>query len=271
MEMHRSETFPFEISSIVWCPSMELYGVIAQDDAQFQVKRCSSGKHSVFEVSGEVAQFIFMDEKALTSVVGYTDGKIDVINTDDGKVLFSINQSQDRPVSIDVVEHHKNASKKSKLQKEGKRTFGTKQNPFLNSSAQKFLLPIEYNEATKNLKRKLKYFESFENPCFLFLADEKNNLSIYLNSCFLIAKVNMAEVCGTEGVLAGVESFKIDKIKAAKDLSKLFLQIQIENSSYLSIVDTRFFGYKSGMITDISKLLFEANEHIKFIENKTEE
>lgn len=139
------------------------------------------------------------------------------------------------------------------------------------SSAQKFLLPIEYNEATKNLKRRLKYFDSFENPCFLFLADERNMLSIYLNSCFPVARVNIAELCGTDGVLTGAEILKIKKIKATNDLSKLFLQIQIENTSFLSIVDTRFIGYKSGMITDISKLLFEVNEYIKFIENKTEE
>ena len=268
MKKYEPETFNFEVNSVVWCPSMELYGVIAQDDARFEVKRCTSGKHTVYEIEGEVSQFMFMDDKALRSIVAYTDGKIDIINTDDGKVLFTITHNQSVATALEIVEHHKCVMKKSQLRNDKKKGNFIKAD--IQNSAQKFLLPIQFNEATKNLKRKLKYFETYENTCFMFLADQDGKLSVYLNSCFPITSLNLREMVSEE-IAQNDQVFMANKIKASKDLSKLFLQIQSGCSSHFLMLDTRFIGYKSGMITDMSKLIYESFEYLKFIENKIEE
>lgn len=100
-----AETFVHEVKNIIWCPSKELYGVIPTGDYQFEVKRCGSNNQAVFEVCGKVTQFSFMDEKGLRSVVGYDDGKIDIINTDDGKVLHSLNTGNAPVICMDILEH----------------------------------------------------------------------------------------------------------------------------------------------------------------------
>lgn len=101
----KEETFTCEVDRIIWCPSMELYGVISKDEPNFAVKRCSTNSKAVFELDREVSQFTFMDDKALRTVVGTTDGDVDIINTDDGKVLYSI-KHQNAVVAMEVIEHH---------------------------------------------------------------------------------------------------------------------------------------------------------------------
>ena len=59
----------------------------------------------------------------------------------------------------------------------------------------------------------------------------------------------------------------VKKIKAAKDLSKLFMLAESQFSSILLTLDTRFLGYKSGILHRMSKLICESSEYITFIEN----
>ena len=59
----------------------------------------------------------------------------------------------------------------------------------------------------------------------------------------------------------------VKKIKAAKDLSKLFMLAESQFSSILLTLDSRFLGYKSGILHKMSKLICESSEYITFIEN----
>lgn len=136
------------------------------------------------------------------------------------------------------------------------------------NTSQKYLLPIEFNEATKDLKRKLKYLESFEDPSFLFLADTEGTLSIYINSSLLITSLPLRAMLTTDEESPSVVA---KKLKAAKDLSKVFSCVETPTSQYFLAIDTRFIGYKSGTIHDMAKLVSESNEHLKFIEKKFEQ
>lgn len=61
------------------------------------------------------------------------------------------------------------------------------------------------------------------------------------------------------------------KMKAAKDLSKLFMLLEFDEMSHFLMLDTRFIGYKSGVIHNSATLIYESCEYVKFIKNKYEE
>ena len=282
-----TETFVHEVESIIWWPSKELYGVIPKEDYKFEVKRCGSSNQAVFEVCGKVTQFSFMDEKGLRSVIGFDDGKVDIVNTDDGKVLHSMNMDNSSIICMEILEHKKpkhsvNFSSNLDKSSSGKRKHRHKFNKAYNSS-QKLLLPIEFNEQSKNLKRKLKFFESTishssgecpceqeERPLFLFVANSNGQLSIFINSWFPITSFPLSSMIQAEDI-SKKSVILTKKMKAAKDLSKLFLLLKCDKAHHFLTIDTRFIGYRSGVINDVSKIIYESFEFLKFIENKFEE
>ena len=101
------ETFAHEVDRIVWWQSKELYGVIPKEGYKFEVKRWGSSNQAVFEVSGKVTQFSFMDEKGLRSVVGYEDGNVEILSTEDGKILHNFEVSKQQIVWFEILEHKK--------------------------------------------------------------------------------------------------------------------------------------------------------------------
>jgi WD40 repeat protein len=227
--MDQSENLPYEISEVIWCPSMPLYGIYSKQNSIFEVKRCQSEGQSdnqaVVQInSGDIEKFTFMDDKGLKTIVGYKDGSIDIINTDDGKELYKLKAGESPITAIEILEHHSGKKRKviSQTTKKSKK-IGSED---IFNSAQKYLLPIEFNEATKSFKRKLKYLESFKDPNFLFVASQNGFLNIYLNSCFPIAEISLQNVLNTTeqtNSFGSNEIPKIQKMIVAKDLSKLFM------------------------------------------------
>lgn len=244
---------------------LEIYG--GKDDMNLEMKRCLSANQDLFSNIEEISQFIFMDDKARKSIVAYIDGRIDIINTDDGKVLYSITQNKSAVTAMEMIHHEAPKSYDSKVP--GNKG-AEKRHKTVKNIAQKFLLPIEFTEATKAFKRKLKYYESLENASYLFCADKDSNLSIYLNGCFPVAHIPITRMIATD-IVSEKFTAKARKIKAAKDLSKLFMEVECDNIVYFLTLDTRFLGYKSGLINDVGKQIYESFEFLKFIENKTEE
>ena len=238
---------------------MELYGEFKGEGSNFKIKRRASDEQTVLSVKGHITQFNFMDDKGLKSVIAFRDGRVEIIKTDDGTVLHIINRHGQEPiVNIEVLEHVKKRPRRSKLNK------NIKDRKSIEKAAEKFLLPLEFNEATKSLKRKLKYLESLENPTFLFLIDAGGNLCIYLNSWFPVTYLPLSDFVGIETVLP-------KQLKVSKDLSKLFLLVETSVDQSFLCLDSRFLGYKSGIIEEVTRLIYESNEYFIFIKNKTEE
>lgn len=224
--MDQSENLPYEISEVIWCPSMPLYGIYSKQSSIFEIKRCQSdGKvdnQAVVQInSGDIEKFTFMDDKGLRTIIGYKDGTIDIINTDDGKELYKLKAGDSPITAIEILEHHsgKKIKAQSQTTKKSKKTDSDK----TFNSAQKYLLPIEFNEATKSFKRKLKYLESFKDPNFLFVASQNGFLNVYLNSCFPIAEIDLKNVLNISEMDESFSLVKIPKMIVAKDLSKLFM------------------------------------------------
>ena len=133
------------------------------------------------------------------------------------------------------------------------------------------------------MKRKLKFFETtvtnssgecpweqIERPLFLFIADSNGQLRIYINSWFPITSLSLNKMIQTDEI-ENKFIVQTKRIKAAKDLSKLYLLTKLDKMHYFLMIDTRFIGYKSSLINDVSKLIYESFEYLKFIENKFEE
>ena len=168
MDSENQENFPYQIHSVMWCPSMKLYGVIARNEPTFEVRRCDESSQPVFTVDSEVSKFSFIDDKALRTVIGKSDGSISIHNTDDGVLLYKINNTTAPVTAFEVLEH-KTVNRRERKRLDDEKKKGKMRNTkFEYNSAQKYLLPIEFNETTKNFKRKLKYLESYESPTFLF-------------------------------------------------------------------------------------------------------
>ncbi|CAI2387415.1 unnamed protein product [Moneuplotes crassus] len=250
VEESNQQTFSADIGSVVWCPSMELYGVIAKDEPVFEIRRCDVNSQAVFPSEKEVSQFMFMDDKALRTIIAYKDSSLVIVNTDDGTEMDEIMAGKSPITAIEVMTSAEERSRGKKSKK------GT----------EKYLLPIEFKESTKKFKRKLRYLEGYQNPVFCFVANEEGQLSIYMNGAFPVTHLSIANTMQLEG-----HDILVKKMKTTKDLSKLFMLSNIGPSSLLMTLDTRFLGYKSGAIHAMAKLIYESNEYVSFIQKNYEQ
>lgn len=89
MNKANEKVLSYDDADINWCPTMDLIGVISAKERLVEVYRCGTKFQRLFardNVSSPTA-FTFADHGKLC-VIGYDDGRIDVLKTDSAVEVF---------------------------------------------------------------------------------------------------------------------------------------------------------------------------------------